>query len=94
MAGGCCPNPIAKIIKVGGLDVGILGLENVLQGVYATGIQEETQLKHNLLVSVRALGNFVPPSREEEYKEALLREYRKFCRAMEDEAEDVRRHTR
>ncbi len=86
MPGSCCAKPIAKIIKVGEIDAGIVGLENALRNVYLSGIKDEAQLQQELLALVKEFGNYITPSREEAYKQALLREYRKFCQALEKAA--------
>lgn len=41
------------------------------------------------LLQVIILGNYVTPSHEEDYKQALLREYRKFRASMESEGEGL-----
>ena len=86
MSGSCCDKPIAKIIKVGDTEAGIIGLEYVLRDVYLAVIKDEKQLQRELLVRVKALGNYISPSRKEAYKQALLREYRTFCQALEEKA--------
>jgi len=50
------------------------------------GLDDEEQIKNELLQYIRHFGNYVAPSRENDYKEALLREYRKFCAAVERES--------
>ncbi len=86
MSGSCCAKPVAKIIKVGEIETGIMGLEIALRNAYLLGLTDEEQAKQELLAMIREFGNYVSPSREEAYKEALLREYRKFCQALEEEA--------
>lgn len=86
MSGSCCAKPVAKIIKVGEIETGIMGLEIALRNTYLLGPTDEEQAKEELLAMIRAFGNDVSPSREEAYKQALLREYRKFCQTLEEEA--------
>ncbi len=78
MSKSCCGKPLAKIIKVGTFDAGIVGLEATLKNVYISGLNDEEQIKTELLRLVRELGNYISPGTESDYKDALLREYRKF----------------
>jgi len=78
MPGSCCAKPIATIIKVGNSEAGIVGLEAALQSVYISGGNDDQQIKAELLQCVKRFGNYIAPSCEHEYKEALLREYRKY----------------
>lgn len=82
MAGRCCDKPIAKIIMVGDIEVGILGLEEAFQQIYRMNIKDEDRLKAEILTKIREFGNYITPSREEIYKESLLREYKKFEEAV------------
>ncbi|MGB9773280.1 MAG: hypothetical protein ACP5JH_04620 [Bacteroidota bacterium] len=84
--GSCCAKPITKIIKVGDIDTGIIGLENALLNVYISGVDDEEQLKRELLLWIKMFGNYVSRSREEDYKQALLREYKRFCAGLQHEA--------
>ncbi len=54
MSGSCCGRPIATIIKVGDFEAGISRLEAALQSVYVTGVEDEEQIKSELL---RWMGN-------------------------------------
>lgn len=78
MPKSCCVKPIAKIIKVGTFDAGIIGLEEALKHIYISGIKDEEQLKTELLRLVKDFGNYISPGTETDYKDALLQEYRKF----------------
>jgi hypothetical protein len=82
----CCAKPIARIIKVGEIETRIMGLEIALRNAYLLGLTDEEQAKQELLAMISEFGNYVSPSREEAYKQALLREYRKFCQTLEEEA--------
>ncbi len=84
MTDRCCDKPIAKIVKIGDIEVGIIGLEETFRHVYESGIEDEEYLKKELLSKIREFGNYVTPSREEIYKEALLLEYRKFQQAVQE----------
>ncbi len=78
MLGSCCGKPIATIIRVGTFDAGIVGLEAALRNVYTSGTTDEEQIKRDLLFWVQEFGNYISPAKESEYKQALMREYRKF----------------
>jgi len=41
MPKSCCVKPIAKIIKVGTFDAGIIGLEESLKRVHTSGVKDE-----------------------------------------------------
>lgn len=78
MAGSCCRKPIAKIIKVGDSESGIIGLEEIFKKISASGISEEEEIKSMLLELAQKYGNYIAPGLETDYKDALLREYGKF----------------
>jgi hypothetical protein len=82
MAKSCCAKPIAKIIKVGHFEAGIVGLETAMQNVHASGIKDEEQTKTELLRFVEEFGNYISPGTEADYKDALWREYRTFVAKM------------
>jgi len=84
MAGGCCPKPIARIIKVGKFEAGLLGLDLALRNVLVSGRENEEEIQRDLLQWIKEFGNYVPPSTENDYKEALLREYRKYVLSVKD----------
>jgi hypothetical protein len=67
---------------VGDFEAGIVGLETVMQNVYRSGIKDEEQVKTELLQLVKDFGNYITPSTESEYRDALLREYRTFVAKM------------
>ncbi len=78
MAGLCCRKPIARIIKVANFEAGITGLEEAMKCVRASGIKDETWLKAELLRLVETSGNYITPGTEDDYKNALFREYQTF----------------
>ena len=79
---GCCGGGDAEVTQVAiddrGFTVGIVGLGQVFQQLYAMGRKPETDVSDELLAMVKTR-NYVPPSAEERYKAALLREYTVFC---------------
>ncbi len=78
MAGACCSKPITRIIKVAEFDVGLIGLDQALQNVYAQGLTDEEEIQRKLLQRIKECGNYLSSSREDDYRKALLREYRTF----------------
>ena len=63
-------------IMVGGVKVGIAGLDKVLAQVRAESLDSDEATAKRLLELVRE-ANYVTPSRTEEYKAALLREFKR-----------------
>ena len=82
MAKSCCVKPIAKIIRVGHFEAGIVGLETAMQNVYQSAIKDEEQAKIELIRFVKEFGNYISPGTEADYKDALWREYRTFVEKM------------
>ena len=85
MPGSCCGKPVAKIIKVGELEAGLIGLDLAFRNVYISGAKDEEEVKQGLLRWIRDLGNYVASSREDDYKQALLREYRNYVANLQRE---------
>lgn len=88
-SGSCGAKPIAKIIKVGDTEagIGIIGLENALRNVYLSTIKDDEHLQQEPLAWVKEFGNYITPTREEVDKQALLRDYKKYCQALAEEAQ-------
>ena len=86
MPGSCCGKPVARIVKVAGFEAGLVGLDQALQNVYMSGLKSEEEIKQELLRSIRDFGNYVSPSREEDYRQALLREYKIYVAKVHREA--------
>ena len=78
MARACCPKPIARIIKVGKSEAGLVGLDLALRNVLVSGRENEEEIQRDLLQWIKEFGNYVSPSTENDYKESLLREYKKY----------------
>jgi len=88
MARACCAKPIARIIKVAELTVGLMGLDQALRNVYMNGLDNEEAIQRDLLQWIKEFGNYISPSREYDYKEALLREYRKYVKSVKGEGKE------
>jgi len=63
-------------LSVGGDLVGIIGLEQIIAEVRALGLEDESQIKEELLERVERR-NYVASSAREDYGKALWQEYRK-----------------
>jgi hypothetical protein len=63
-------------LSVGGKDVGISCLDDVMNEVLSLNIENEVDIKRELLTRIKER-DFVPSKAEEEYSEALLNEYKK-----------------
>ena len=87
MPGSCCARPITTIINIDGIETGLMGLETILSNAYLFDIKDENELKEEMLRWTKEFGNYVSKSREDVYKEALLREYNiyKNLKAKEEE---------
>ncbi len=77
--GSCCAKPVAIMITVGKSQAGIIGLHEMFRRVRSEGHTDEAVLASELVALARDFGNYIALSSEQSYKEALLREYRKFC---------------
>jgi hypothetical protein len=63
-------------LNVGGKDVGISCLEDVMNEVLSMNIKDEVEVRRELLTRVKDR-DYVPSKAESEYADALLEEYRK-----------------
>jgi hypothetical protein len=63
-------------LSVGGKDVGISCLDDVMNEVLSLNLDNDAAIKKELLDRIKAR-DFVPPKSEAEYSEALLSEYKK-----------------
>ena len=77
MPPSCCSKPIATIIKVGNSEAGIRGLLQILSSAQSSGMTNEEGLNKELLALAKNNGNYIAPTMEHAYEEALLREYKK-----------------
>lgn len=66
-----------KQIKLSHGPVGVVGLAAVLEEARTRSFANDEELEHFLFQGIKAR-NFVAPGSEDEYKEALFREYKKF----------------
>lgn len=64
-----------------GVEVGIYKLDEIFKEIQALRIKNEDVLKEELLKRVK-VNNYIPESREEEYKSALLEVYKNFYKKL------------
>jgi len=88
MARACCAKSITRIIKVGEFEAGLVGLDQALHNVYASGLENEEEIQRDLLKWMKDFGNYIGPSSENDYREALLREYRKYVLSAKSERKE------
>ena len=78
----CCPAAAARMVKKltlpDGSQVGILNLESILKEVADLKLADNNAIKKELLQRVK-IYNYVPPTADNEYSEALLKEYKRQC---------------
>ena len=75
---GCCSKPEIHIIRVAEFEAGLRGLDEVFLQTFLSREMDEESIVAALLTRLRLAGNYIAPSREEAYREALLREYKVF----------------
>jgi hypothetical protein len=78
MDGACCSKPSVKTITVGTLEVGLMGLDEILSEAFRSGLRDEHLLKEKLIALSRQHGNYISPRSEGAYGTALLGEYQAF----------------
>ena len=71
-----------KFIIVEGKQIGVIGLEEVLEELYQAGKKPDESLKDYLLSKLK-LFNYIPSAKEEIYALVFLKEYQKFCDCKE-----------
>jgi len=76
----CCPAAAARMVKKlvlpGGFQVGISNLENILKEVADLKLVDNETIKKELLKRVK-IYNYMAPSADNEYSEALFNEYQR-----------------
>jgi len=73
-----------RLISVAGVQVGLVGLEEIFTTLKGRRIEDEETLK-NLLLTMVGEKNFIPFSARDKYATALLREFRRFLGEEVDE---------
>jgi hypothetical protein len=77
----CCMLDAARRVErirlSDGHEVGLSGLKQALEEVLALGLEDEAEIKKELLKRIKAC-NYVPGKAEDEYATALLKRFRDF----------------
>lgn len=71
---GCSLDARVRQIRIGDVLVGIVGLDDALKQLYSLDREPRPETAAELLALIKAR-NYVAPGDEEDYREALLREY-------------------
>jgi hypothetical protein len=80
----CCSGKKGtKVIRVAGQDIGISGLDSIIEEVIDAPAMSEDSVRRMLLQKLKAI-NYVPKAAEDDYVEALLLELKR--RRNPDEA--------
>jgi len=81
-SGCCCGTRIVGLrqINVGGRSTGIMGLDETFKEYYQKGKRPDDSVGDELVEDLRKL-NFIAEGAEEMYKEAFLREYKRYYEA-------------
>jgi hypothetical protein len=67
----CCPGrTVTKRITIGGREVGIAGLDDVLDVGFRMGLSPEKAVREAMMVELRR-NNYVPRGAEDEYEDGL-----------------------
>jgi len=75
----CCAASAARMIKklvLPGGEVGVVNLQSILNAVADLQLADDKVIKEELLKRVK-IYNYVAPSADNEYSEALLQEYKR-----------------
>jgi len=83
MGKSCCPSgaPKPTMVNVGGVKVGLTAVGEIFQKLYESGKKPEDIKKEDLL-SEFSIYNYIPSEAQNEYAEALMNEFKKYCKEM------------
>lgn len=70
-------------IEIGGMLIGIEGIDDILKEVKNSGLKDESEVKKVLLEKVERR-NYIPSGREELYGQALYEEYMVYIGALKE----------
>ncbi|MGQ9604446.1 MAG: thioredoxin family protein [bacterium] len=62
-------------IIVGGIRVGLVGLDEIFEEVKASNLESDDEIAE-MLLELTSKHNYITPSRKEDYRRALLREFK------------------
>ncbi|TRZ92526.1 MAG: hypothetical protein D4R88_00190 [Methanosarcinales archaeon] len=69
------------MVNVGGVKVGLTAVGEIFQKLYESGKKPEDIKKEDLL-SEFSIYNYIPSEAQNEYAEALMNEFKKYCKEM------------
>lgn len=72
------------MVRIGGVEIGILDLEETFAEIKQRDIQDETELKRAIFQEVKKR-NYIPPSKEVAYTEGLYKAYGGYLGETEEE---------
>ena len=77
----CCASPDVKrtLVTIGDATIGLAKLDRVFEQLYNSG-KSPTDVDGEEIVDLASFYNYIPADAVGAYAEALLKEYRKFCR--------------
>jgi len=67
-----------KLVLISGNLIGIFGMDELFQGLYQAGKTPDEELGKLILEKLKK-NNYIPERVEQNYTDAFLHEYRKFC---------------
>jgi small redox-active disulfide protein 2 len=77
------------LVRIGGMEIGMLDLEMSFEGIKRRDIRDENELKSAIFQEIKKM-NYIPSSKEDEYTEGLYKAYRKFLgEKVEEEFEGL-----
>lgn len=78
----CCGGSSLRMVRISTSEIGLLGLEAVLERFYLEGwMPDETGLEAALLDALRQAGNYIAPAQESAYGVVLAELFRESCAA-------------
>lgn len=79
----CCPSGAPKVtmVSVRGVKVGLIALGEIFKRLYEAGKNPE-DVKREELLSEFSIYNYIPSEAQNEYAEALMNEFKKYCKEM------------
>jgi hypothetical protein len=77
----CCPSgaPEVTMVNVGGVKVGLIARDEIFKKLYESGKKPE-DVEMEELVKEFSIYNYIPSEAQNEYAEALMEEYKKYCK--------------
>lgn len=78
MAKCCSPKAFTKKLRVDDEEIPIRGLEPVMFLVFNMNLENEEKILDALLKEINELGNVIQISREKNFCDALMKEYKAF----------------